>query len=169
MKYCSSLAQRRHCANRLEAGKGESCLYRRNKHTHTGMKYTVYPEWICSCRRASSDRWKVRRGWRRTWRPRRRETGCGTSPECLGDRSEGETTHKHDHTSTERTLGTEYDLRHLYLTILVGAFYIVSISVLVACCFIQYQVFFQTEMCSTSSLMGKKIKYHIFNTEYLEC
>lgn len=150
--------QSRHYANRLEAGiqrrrKGESCHYRQN--THTGMKYTMYRGWICSCRRASSDRWKVRRGWLRTWRPRRRETGCGTSPECLGGRSEGKTTHKHNYTSTEWTLGTEYHLRYLYLTILSGPFYIVSISVLVAGCFIQYQVFFQTEMCSTSSLVEK--------------
>lgn len=62
----------------------------------------TYPVWTCSCRRASSGRWRATPGWLRTSRPRRTGTGCGTWPECLGGRSVGKTTHQHVHTERER-------------------------------------------------------------------
>lgn len=50
---------------------------------------STYPVWTCSCRPASSDRWRATPDWQKTLRLRRRGTRCGTLPECPGVHSEG--------------------------------------------------------------------------------
>lgn len=107
IQHPSSLVQRRCCANRggrflenraLVSSWGfanTASKLKTHRRTHAGAEDATYREWICSCRRASSDRWKAKPGSRKTWRPRRRGRGCGTLPECLGGRSEKGKTHTH--------------------------------------------------------------------------
>lgn len=127
-----------------------------------GWKQAVntHPESTCSYRPASSGRWRVQPGWPRTWRLRRRGRGCGTLPECPGVCSDDK------QRQSISTAGTPAErcqaegllpqqlvmLQHLNLLL---HHWLATVG--------SYQVFFQTEMCSTSGLV-RKIKYHSMTT-----